>query len=337
VCASCHPNVPVKTAKAVHKPVRDGACTQCHDPHGSQFAPALVRAPAELCGSCHKELTGQIEKAKYKHRPLEKGGCVTCHEPHGSVNAGLLKKDVPGLCVGCHKTENAVFVKKHLNYPVAKSRCTSCHDPHASSKLGLLSDNVHAPVAKMACAQCHESPTSARPFATKAEGLTLCRMCHADQVGKMLDRNRLHRPVVAGEACLSCHNPHASKAPKLVKGDLGNVCASCHQDTAQRHENAVSKHPPLEKDQCMSCHDPHGGDAPLMLASATDIEVCGKCHDWQRHSSHPIGDALKDPRNPNLGVSCLSCHRAHGTEYKNMNPFPETTALCTKCHEKYKR
>ena len=34
---------------------------------------------------------------------------------------------------------------------------------------------------------------------------------------------------------------------------------------------------------------------------------------------------------------CLSCHRVHATEYKHMVPFPTTTELCVKCHERFKR
>jgi predicted CXXCH cytochrome family protein len=50
-----------------------------------------------------------------------------------------------------------------------------------------------------------------------------------------------------------------------------------------------------------------------------------------------MGEKLKDPRNKNLTIQCLSCHRAHGTEYKKLIPYPTTSELCTKCHEQYRR
>ena len=84
-------------------------------------------------------------------------------------------------------------------------------------------------------------------------------------------------------------------------------------------------------------HDPHSAELPLMLTSANGIELCGTCHAWQRHASHPIGGGKKDPRNANLSLECASCHRAHGTEYAHMIPFPKTSDLCTKCHEQYRR
>jgi DmsE family decaheme c-type cytochrome len=336
VCAACHPGVPPEKAKSVHQPVTEG-CTKCHDPHATDFSPNLVKAPQELCTSCHTALGDSIAAARFKHRPIEKGGCVTCHDPHGSPAATLLKKDVPGLCLGCHKSGTPIFAKQHMGYPVEKARCTSCHDPHASSNASLLSDNVHPPVARKSCGQCHVPPTSAKPLALKGEGIGLCKMCHAEKIGAMMEKNRLHAAVVAGDGCLSCHSPHASRRPKLVKGNMVAVCGTCHSDTIRRQVNTPTKHPPVQKGQCTACHDPHGADAPLMFANQDEIALCGKCHDWQRHSSHPIGEKHTDPRNANLKVSCLSCHRAHGTEYKSMNPFPEPTALCTKCHEKYRR
>jgi predicted CXXCH cytochrome family protein len=89
--------------------------------------------------------------------------------------------------------------------------------------------------------------------------------------------------------------------------------------------------------QCAKCHDPHSGDAPLLLTAADTIQVCAACHDWQKHSTHPIGSDRKDPRNPNQTLQCLSCHRAHGTEYKHLIPFSTTTNLCVQCHQSYKR
>jgi predicted CXXCH cytochrome family protein len=115
------------------------------------------------------------------------------------------------------------------------------------------------------------------------------------------------------------------------------VCGACHADTIRRQAGSPTKHPPIAEGECHQCHDPHGGSAPLLFVNASGIELCGQCHDWQKHSSHPIGDKVKDPRNANLTVQCTSCHRAHGTEYKHLIAFPATTALCTNCHDRFKR
>jgi predicted CXXCH cytochrome family protein len=336
VCAGCHSVVPEKP-KSTHKPVANGGCVTCHDPHASSFKFNLVKSANDLCGGCHKPISEGAAKAKFKHRPVEQG-CATCHDPHGSAKATkLLKGGVPELCVGCHKMDKPLLMSKHLNYPVAKGRCTSCHDPHGSNTRGMLYDSVHPPVAKGMCAQCHEPPGSPKGFQPRLAGMQLCKTCHAQKVNGMLEQNRVHWAVMGGDSCLNCHNPHAAQQKGLIKGNMVNVCGACHADTVRRQVVADTKHEPVGKGQCTKCHDPHGSSAPLLLAKTDTLELCGSCHDWQKHATHPLGDKHKDPRNENLRLGCLSCHRAHGTEYKHMNPYATTTDLCTKCHEKFKR
>jgi predicted CXXCH cytochrome family protein len=98
-----------------------------------------------------------------------------------------------------------------------------------------------------------------------------------------------------------------------------------------------TKHDPVRDGKCTACHDPHSSDVPLALVKPDVVETCGTCHDWLKHSSHPMGEKVVDPRNKNLRLQCLSCHRSHGTEYKHLMPYPTSTDLCTKCHEKFKR
>jgi predicted CXXCH cytochrome family protein len=155
-------------------------------------------------------------------------------------------------------------------------------------------------------------------------------------MAKMLENNRVHQPVAEG-SCLACHRPHASKAKGLIQENLVAACGKCHADTIRRQDLSPTKHKPIRQGECTSCHDPHGANWPLMLVNQNGIELCGKCHDWQRHSTHPIGDTKRDPRNKNLTLECASCHRAHGTDSKHLLPYPKTTDLCTKCHEQYRR
>jgi predicted CXXCH cytochrome family protein len=153
----------------------------------------------------------------------------------------------------------------------------------------------------------------------------------------MMARGRLHRPVLEGDACLTCHDPHASKQKSLLTGTTLVLCGSCHEDTMKRHQRSPAAHPPVGGGECATCHDPHASDDALLFVQAGITEICRQCHDWQKHSMHPIGDKVVDPRNRNLAVECLSCHRAHGTEFRRLMPFAATSDLCTKCHAQYKR
>lgn len=336
ICSKCHPSMIPDTARSTHKVVVEGNCTKCHDPHASDNKFNLLKAGNELCFGCHGTMGESVKKARFKHAPVEKS-CLGCHNPHASSKSpSLLAEEVPGLCLKCHKGDKPSFVKQHMNYPVTNARCTTCHDVHGSDKAGILYNTVHKPVANKMCNQCHNEATAQNPFAVKKAGYELCRTCHAPMVDEVFAKNRLHWPLVGTKGCLSCHNPHASKEAALVKGPLLKVCGSCHQDSVERQEKSVTKHLPIKDGQCTSCHSPHGSDVSYLLQKPV-IDQCGACHDWQKHSTHPIGEKIIDPRNKNLTVLCLSCHRSHGTEYKNMLHFPTVSDLCTQCHVQFKR
>ncbi len=336
-CAACHAAVVGRDAKSAHKPVADGKCTGCHDPHGSATKGNLVKPASELCGSCHKPIATAAAKAKAKHKPVEQG-CTTCHDPHASAKAPhLLKEAVPGLCTKCHKTDRPLFLKQHVGYAVAKADCTSCHDPHGSGVKGMLFDTVHAPVAKGMCAQCHAPAGTPGQLKTKQAGVQLCRGCHNQKVNAIFDKGRVHFPVVEGDACLNCHAPHASAGKGLLRGGTLAVCGSCHADTLKRQDQSLAKHQPIQLGDCSSCHDPHSASAALLFTPPNLVDMCGTCHDWLKHSSHPMGEKVKDQRNRNLRVDCLSCHRAHGTEHKKLLLNATQSDLCVKCHTQYQR
>ena len=337
VCSACHSSMVSSKAKSVHKVVAEGGCMKCHDPHSAASKDNLVKEGKLLCFSCHKALGEKLAKVKHHHSPVEKD-CLVCHLPHSSDNGPFLLKDnIAQLCVGCHKTDKPIFIKKHMGYPVAASRCTGCHDPHGSDNMGLLLKNVHSPVSKHMCNQCHEEPTSATPLKTKKEGLALCRGCHNDMYNKTFDKNRMHWPVVSKDGCLGCHNPHASQDKGLIRLPMAQLCGSCHVDTMKRLQKNVSKHEPVVEGRCTDCHDPHSSNNMFLTKKSADYDLCVGCHDWGQHSTHPIGEKTRDSRNKNLSVSCASCHRTHGTEFKKMLFYPTTTEMCIQCHEQLKR
>ena len=355
ICNKCHEGIVPKNQKSSHKVVMQGNCVKCHDPHASKNKFVLLKAGNELCFDCHKNIGNTVAKVKFKHNPVEKG-CINCHDPHAS-NKGkhLLKNDLIALCLSCHKTDSPNFLKQHMNYPVAKSDCSSCHDAHGSNKAGILFDNVHAPVANKVCTQCHEASSSPTPFKTKRAGYELCRGCHSSMMNETFNKNRVHWPLVDKVGCLNCHEPHASPQKKLLMGDMKSLCGKCHTDTMEvqvrlaekeKQEKAASKgnvikgaltHNPVQEGNCEACHVPHASDSTFLLKQSKIVELCGTCHDWLKHTSHPMGEKVVDSRNKNLTMQCLSCHRSHGTGNRYMIPFPTITDLCVQCHKQYKR
>jgi predicted CXXCH cytochrome family protein len=336
ICRTCHDDLVPKQAKSVHPPVAAGNCVGCHDPHASDNKFELSRAGVETCGSCHTGISDRWRQVRVKHAGAA-GSCGACHEVHASAEAEhLLKGEEPALCLRCHKPDKS-FAARHMGYPVQKAACTSCHDPHGSDKPGMLYNTVHKPLANRQCRECHAPPGSPASFATKVAGPALCKTCHAQQMAQMLDKPQVHWAVVDEKACLNCHNPHASRLRGLVRGNMRQTCGACHADTVARQDRSPTKHKPVQDGECTACHSPHSSEVALLMKRPDTVQICGTCHDWQKHSTHPIGDKLKDPRNRNLTMNCLSCHRAHGTEYQHMTPYPTTTELCTKCHVQFKR
>lgn len=336
VCGTCHDMLP-KDAASTHAPAAEGKCRMCHEVHAADDGPLLTKPQAALCATCHGSIVREAAAAKVKHRPVQEDGCATCHDPHASKTGdALLKKSMQDLCTGCHKADTASFTKKHMDYPVAEAACTSCHNPHGSNQPGMLHDDVHPPVAKRNCAQCHDPPSSRRGVTVKKSGVELCKTCHSKEVKKLTAKSRVHWALLDAKACLNCHNPHASSGDKLVDKNQGRVCATCHPDTIARYERSPAKHKPVAND-CAKCHDPHASDGALLLKQADVNKLCGTCHKWQQHSSHPIGVKFKDPRNRNLRLNCLSCHRSHGTENEKMLLTPTITETCVQCHEKFRR
>jgi len=335
ICRTCHDKNP-KQAVSRHEPTRQGKCIKCHEVHAADSKPLLSKPELDTCAECHGDIVRQASGASHKHRPLEKDGCTTCHDPHSSQSERLLKKPARELCAGCHKVTQKWFPKIHNGYEGADIDCTGCHNPHGSSQPGMLYDSVHPPVAKRACGQCHEPAQRNKPPTTKKVGVELCKTCHAKEIRAMVAKDRVHWALLDQRACLNCHNPHASPARKLLRSDPGRVCGSCHADTIARQQASPTKHKPVAND-CVKCHDPHSSNNVLMFQKANPLELCGACHDWRKHSSHPVGTKYKDPRNPNLHVTCLSCHRSHGTEHEHLLPTATTTELCVQCHESFRR
>lgn len=337
ICQNCHEDTVPEGALSVHEAVIEGGCVACHDPHAAENPNNLLLAGNELCSMCHDDIAEAAAEARFKHGPVE-DSCLTCHDPHASTESEfLLATAVPELCETCHDSSSKIFTEQHMGYPVGASRCTSCHDPHGSENGAILWANVHPPIQNKMCAQCHNDSASADPLATKSEKIELCQGCHNKMVNETLLANRVHGPVVDQDACLTCHSPHASSEAYLLSKPTIALCGDCHQSTIQRQIDSFSPHPPVAEGECSSCHSPHSSNTEFLLAGETVIEVCSSCHDWEAHSSHPIGDDYVDPRNPNLTLDCASCHETHGTPHNSFTHAEPRRELCELCHADYRR
>ncbi|MFI5183735.1 MAG: cytochrome c3 family protein [Vicinamibacteria bacterium] len=149
----------------------------------------------------------------------------------------------------------------------------------------------------------------------------------------------------------------SDRSQKLLKAAGAALCGQCHADTMDRQvklgekdaqekaaatgrvraEKGAFTHEPVQGGNCLACHQPHASDSTRLMRQDSVVEGCGACHDWLKHTSHPMGEKYRDMRNKNLSVDCLSCHQAHGTGYRHILNFPTATELCVQCHKQLRR
>ncbi len=95
-----------------HGPIRDGDCSGCHSPHGSQYPQLLSKTYPE---------------AFYQPFDIEKYGlCFSCHDKQL-----VLLKDAKGLTKFRNGQENLHFA--HVNKPDKGRNCRACHETHTST------------------------------------------------------------------------------------------------------------------------------------------------------------------------------------------------------------
>ncbi|MFC1523465.1 cytochrome c3 family protein [Thermodesulfobacteriota bacterium] len=317
-CFSCHTDEEKKYSSGfIHRPVQKGNCLVCHEPHASE-SPGLLKARKlmDICYSCHASLPRDF---KYEHKPFVQGECVTCHNPHNSQDSNLLHDDSDSLCYTCHKEEN--LLQKHRDFPEKLSNCLTCHNPHGSDRKNLIRDVLHQPFEK-GCEECHGTP--------EKMGSENCLRCHETIKSQLLT---IHNHLMGGERniCVTCHSPHAANNKKMLIKRQIYLCRGCHEDRFVRNEGQLYAHPDAQN--CSNCHAVHGSNHLAMLKTGANT-VCSLCHKTQGQFTHPVGEKILDPRT-GQGMTCITCHYPHGTDYKFSLKLSGSKDLCVQCHRTY--
>lgn len=246
-------------------------CADCHGEivHGffqTRHAAALTAdgrtQAADLCGSCHGEVSSHNDAAKPESVPVEfrfkdpkileparasercmachglgmnalpidgshlRAGlsCVTCHSGMGKgTSVHLLKRPERELCGACHAQALAPFRSGHRP-DASGALCTFCHDPHARERR----------LPGRACGDCHKAMAYPRPFE--------------------------HPPVEEG--CDGCHEPHGTGERFLLKEARPALCLSCHSQLEAFHRPDQALSPFRLYEACQNCHPRiHGSDS----------------------------------------------------------------------------
>ena len=369
LCIECHSTVNTFLKRpVVHKPVKDGKCTACHNPHVSRYAGLLSESSSDLCYKCHERKNG-FEGAVI-HKPVEEGKCLVCHDPHASKKTFLLDKSGGDMCFSCHPKKE-IMAKKNIHPEVKKGNCASCHAPHATNFNGLLlkdrkkvCSSCHYPsggkqgkpcvyeVKGSDCVGCHSPHSSDRKALVKAQlhapfenrkcsachddsksfrvesSITRCLECHKKTMESFNTINS-HLMAEQNNSCVTCHNPHASDENNLFNDNMKKVCFECHSDSEKFVDQSNYSHPALNI--CSDCHVSHGSNNRYFLSEGSETCSAEKCHPSQGTFVHPVGEDVIDPRS-NSSMDCTTCHNAMGSPEKFILRFEKDRELCLQCH-----
>jgi len=306
LCFLCHGDMGSKLSDPYqHQPFMSGRCTNCHDPHASDYTALIKQAPDKICLTCHP-IGEELARAQM-HPPVAEGWCIDCHDPHASKYKGILEAAQKDLCYRCHPSVAMLDGMPAQHAPFQNGACTDCHEAHGSNYTPLLD--------------------AAQP--------TLCYKCHPAIKNQFAASS--HHPVEVNLTCSSCHDPHAAQYSGLINARNNDFCYQCHNQVsvsydASRHFNTL----------CIRCHSPHGsGNAPLLRNSNPDL--CLECHDPEHfdessstryRNTHPVRPVHYDP-NARKGLTCTtSCHDPHGTQYVAMLRYFDIweDGGCLMCH-----
>lgn len=323
ISQGCHDTFGEKKFK--HGPFKDGACLQCHNPHGSSYKKFLQKDREALCYTCHSEAEGMTNDAKVIHFPVKQGECTVCHDPHQSNMAYHLKgESIAGLCANCHSKSMVKY--KVMHEPFESGDCNACHSPHVSQFKGLLYE----------------------------EGTPLCLNCHKEREEEFT-RKHVHEPVK--KSCTLCHDQHGSESEahlrtprdkdgKYIKYEqpLKESCLGCHRklnpDMAKQVEHSKVPHKPVAEGKCTACHTPHSTNFKKQLKTSMQ-ETCFVCH----KSLEKLIHESKFQHGPVRTDDCGQCHLVHGSDHKKLlranftENFTEDFAesyyeLCFNCHNR---
>jgi predicted CXXCH cytochrome family protein len=303
LCLQCHESM---ADQFEHGPAASGACTTCHNPHGSNEKFYLLAPLQELCLGCHSDFANDMSKAVFIHSAITDLDCSSCHQPHSSGFANLLKGETSESCFECHDNIEEKYKRSlHKHAPLySGSQCANCHFAHYSNFPALLKWGEND-----TCLHCHSNTKASKRVEQAAESKVA-----------IADKKNIHAPI-EDSGCSACHDAHGSRYGSLVTKaypasfyagyteDSYSLCFSCHDQELLTERNKTTNFrngiknlhtvhvaDKLKGRTCKACHNVHAGDGEKLIKQ--DGVPFG---DWKI----PIRFEVTD-----TGGSCMpGCHR----------------------------
>jgi predicted CXXCH cytochrome family protein len=316
--------------------VATDACISCHAPHNASGPARLLRGQNEQdCISCHNGGANVSPIAPYANVFAEYATPKVGHpfpastNPHDATESALLNNNRHATCVDCHNAHGSEPVGVFPPAPLIRISQKDIVGVSASDGTTVLTPAVNQ---YESCLRCHG--TSSGKQVLPIYGYFPVRVVSAGDPLNLV-------PQFAVAATSSHPVMHARSSALAQPSLLANMlnldgitpgrtmgtqilCTDCHNSDDNREFGGTGANGPhgsrwthiLERRYEFS-QTAAPGQAISNLFPNPDLSVngpyalCGKCHDianqivqntsWNHHSDHI-----------NTGVSCSTCHAAHG-------------------------
>ncbi len=214
-----------------------------------------------------------------------------------------------------------VSVQEHPVVLAANTPAATCLECHSGINKGKY---VHTAMS-MGCTTCHsiETKSGVTHMRLVSPANQLCETCHT-----LSTDNVLHGPYREG-LCVTCHSPHSSDFPAHLWASEQDTCLGCHAQARLKVD---------EKSQTVTT--PWGRTLTMAeMKGAQFIHLNQALTEGHPVEKHPVTGPNRKPNLP--PVSCLSCHKAHASPYKNLltagapkeMKLCATCGVCEQCHE----
>ena len=325
--------------------IAKNACISCHMPHNAQGTARLLRpatpsapnldATTQDCITCHSNTTFVTpagpdiasEIAKTSH-PLPAGTVTSNHDP---TEAAVLNNNRHATCTDCHNAHadnqvttfglpplirpsqtnvNGVSISDGttvVNPAVNQfENCLRCHG--TSSGKQILSKFGYLPVRAVAAgdplnviSEFSATATSSHPVAHDRSSALPQPSLLANMMN--IDRTGLSRAMGVRIFCTDCHNSDDNRefGRSGPNGPHGSIYPHILERQYQYSQVAAGSPPGSTIINLF---------APPDLGSTGPYALCAKCHDLTNILSN--GSFSKHASHINAGLSCSTCHTAHG-------------------------
>jgi predicted CXXCH cytochrome family protein len=340
------PNTPSTDAHVgTYNSVAKNACISCHMPHNAQGVARLLRpatpaapsldATTQDCITCHSgglsltpaapDISSELNKISH---PLPTGTITSNHDP---TESAVLNNNRHATCTDCHNAHADSQVLTFPLPPLIRASETNVAGVSASDGITVLAPAVNQ---YENCLRCHGT-SSGKQILPKFGYLPIRGVAAGDPLNVIPEFSATatsSHPVVHDR---SSALPQPSLLPNMANIDRSGLsramgvrilCTDCHNSDDNREFGRTGPNGPhgsiyphiLERQYQFSQVAAGTGPgstiinlfAPPDLGPTGPYALCAKCHDlnnilsnasFNGHSSHI-----------NAGLSCSTCHTAHG-------------------------